>query len=108
MNTTPQDNRNVVTLVIQHKVRPQALGEYEQWIKRTVHAARHQPGHLDVNVIRPDDGGGYQNFPDDYSVIQELADNNQLTVRIAYNLFTNSAGKLRPSGRGGIALTAKR
>ncbi|HDS0931124.1 TPA: amidohydrolase [Pseudomonas putida] len=35
-----------------------------------------------------DAGGGYQNFPDDYSVIQELADNNQLTVRIAYNLFT--------------------
>lgn len=107
MNTSPQDNRNVVTLVIQHKVRPQALGEYEQWLKRTVHAARQQPGHLDVNVIRPDDGG-YQNFPDDYSVIQELEDNNQLTVRIAYNLFTNSAGKLRLSGRGGIALTAQR
>ncbi|HAL68705.1 MAG TPA: amidohydrolase, partial [Pseudomonas sp.] len=35
-----------------------------------------------------DAGGGYQNFPDDYSVIQELADNGQLTVRIAYNLFT--------------------
>ena len=35
-----------------------------------------------------DAGGGYQNFPDDYSVIQELADNDQLTVRIAYNLFT--------------------
>jgi len=35
-----------------------------------------------------DAGGGYQNFPDDYSVIQELADKGQLTVRIAYNLFT--------------------
>lgn len=35
-----------------------------------------------------DAGGGYQNYPDDYQVIQELADNNQLTVRIAYNLFT--------------------
>ncbi len=35
-----------------------------------------------------DAGGGYQNFPDDYSVIQQLADNDQLTVRIAYNLFT--------------------
>jgi predicted amidohydrolase YtcJ len=40
-----------------------------------------------------DAGGGYQNFPDDYSVIQELADNNQLTVRIAYNLFTQKPRK---------------
>ncbi len=35
-----------------------------------------------------DAGGGYQNYPDDYQVIQELAAQNQLTVRIAYNLFT--------------------
>lgn len=35
-----------------------------------------------------DAGGGFQNYPDDYQVIQELADNDQLTVRIAYNLFT--------------------
>ncbi|SDO16839.1 hypothetical protein SAMN04490202_0048 [Pseudomonas reinekei] len=35
-----------------------------------------------------DAGGGYQNYPDDYQVIQELAERDQLTVRIAYNLFT--------------------
>lgn len=35
-----------------------------------------------------DAGGGYQNYPDDYQVIQELAAQDQLTVRIAYNLFT--------------------
>ncbi|QEY26656.1 amidohydrolase [Neisseria zalophi] len=35
-----------------------------------------------------DAGGGSQNYPDDYEVIQKLADENQLTVRIAYNLFT--------------------
>src|SRR5690606_17558978 len=35
-----------------------------------------------------DAGGGYQNYPEDYQVTQELADNDQLTVRIAYNLFT--------------------
>ncbi|KIP90427.1 putative amidohydrolase YtcJ [Pseudomonas sp. BIGb0408] len=35
-----------------------------------------------------DAGGGYQNYPDDYQVIQQLADADQLTVRIAYNLFT--------------------
>lgn len=35
-----------------------------------------------------DAGGGFQNYPDDYAVIQKLADEKQLTVRIAYNLFT--------------------
>ncbi|QIB52326.1 amidohydrolase [Pseudomonas sp. OIL-1] len=35
-----------------------------------------------------DAGGGFQNYPDDYQVVRELASNDQLTVRIAYNLFT--------------------
>lgn len=35
-----------------------------------------------------DAGGGFQNYPDDYAVIQKLADDRQLTVRLAYNLFT--------------------
>ncbi|NRH28969.1 amidohydrolase [Pseudomonas sp. MS19] len=35
-----------------------------------------------------DAGGGFQNYPDDYAVIEELAKADQLTVRIAYNLFT--------------------
>lgn len=35
-----------------------------------------------------DAGGGSQNYPDDYRVIQELADAGQLTIRLAYNLFT--------------------
>jgi predicted amidohydrolase YtcJ len=35
-----------------------------------------------------DAGGGFQNYPDDYAVIQQLSDEGQLTVRIAYNLFT--------------------
>jgi len=35
-----------------------------------------------------DAGGGFQNYPDDYAVVQKLADDGQLTVRLAYNLFT--------------------
>lgn len=35
-----------------------------------------------------DAGGGFQNYPDDYAVIQQLADEGQMTVRLAYNLFT--------------------
>jgi predicted amidohydrolase YtcJ len=35
-----------------------------------------------------DAGGGFQNYPDDYRVIEQLASRDELTVRIAYNLFT--------------------
>jgi predicted amidohydrolase YtcJ len=35
-----------------------------------------------------DAGGGFQNFPEDYQVINELHKRGELTVRIAYNLFT--------------------
>jgi predicted amidohydrolase YtcJ len=35
-----------------------------------------------------DAGGGSQNYPEDYAVIQKLAKDGQLTVRLAYNLFT--------------------
>lgn len=35
-----------------------------------------------------DAGGGFQNYPDDYKVINELHKRGELTVRLAYNLFT--------------------
>lgn len=40
-----------------------------------------------------DAGGGFQNYPEDYQVIEELHKNNMLTLRIAYNLFTQNPGK---------------
>ncbi|MDA4123586.1 MAG: amidohydrolase [Thaumarchaeota archaeon] len=39
-----------------------------------------------------DGGGGSQFYPQDYSVIGELARNGQLTVRTAYNLMPQRAG----------------
>lgn len=39
-----------------------------------------------------DAGGGFQNYPEDYHVIEELHKNQQLTIRIAYNLFTQKPG----------------
>lgn len=39
-----------------------------------------------------DAGGGFQNYPDDYDVINRLHDAGQMTVRIAYNLFTQKPG----------------
>ncbi|MDQ0509831.1 amidohydrolase [Ancylobacter amanitiformis] len=35
-----------------------------------------------------DAGGGFQNYPEDYSIVEELHREGHLTVRIAYNLFT--------------------
>jgi predicted amidohydrolase YtcJ len=54
-----------------------------------------------------DAGGGFQNYPEDYRIIDELHAAGELTVRIAYNLFTqkpkeeladfrNWASKVRP------------
>jgi predicted amidohydrolase YtcJ len=35
-----------------------------------------------------DAGGGFQNYPEDYRVVEDLHARNELTLRIAYNLFT--------------------
>ena len=46
----------------------------------------------DVNALGVtgviDAGGGFQNYPDDYEIIEKLHQDDQLTVRISYNLFT--------------------
>ena len=39
-----------------------------------------------------DAGGGWQNFPEDYGVIQQLAKNGEMTLRIAYSLFAQKTG----------------
>lgn len=35
-----------------------------------------------------DAGGGFQNYPEDYQIIRHLHERGEMTVRIAYNLFT--------------------
>ncbi|UOV07026.1 amidohydrolase [Pseudoxanthomonas sp. F37] len=40
-----------------------------------------------------DAGGGFQNYPEDYRIIEQLHAEGQLTVRIAYNLFTQKKGE---------------
>src|SRR6201995_4625047 len=35
-----------------------------------------------------DAGGGFQNYPNDYAVVNELHRNGELSLRLAYNLFT--------------------
>lgn len=40
-----------------------------------------------------DAGGGYQNYPEDYAIINELHAKGEMTLRIAYNLFTQKPQK---------------
>ncbi|MBB3111561.1 hypothetical protein FHS18_003629 [Paenibacillus phyllosphaerae] len=40
-----------------------------------------------------DAGGGFQNYPDDYQVFEELDRRGEITVRTAYNLFTQNPKK---------------
>jgi predicted amidohydrolase YtcJ len=59
---------------------------YEHQVNSTRHFMRELNRFGITSVI--DAGGGFQNFPDDYQVVSELNEKKQLTVRIAYNLFT--------------------
>ncbi len=60
-----------------------------------VNSTRHFMAELNrlgiTSVI--DAGGGGQNYPQDYAVVQKLDEAGQLTVRIAYNLFAQTAGE---------------
>ena len=40
-----------------------------------------------------DAGGGGQNYPDDYQIMDRLHQAGEMTVRVAYNLFTQNPGK---------------
>lgn len=59
---------------------------YEHQVNSTRHFMTELNRFGITSVI--DAGGGFQNFPDDYEVINELNQEKLLTVRIAYNLFT--------------------
>ena len=59
---------------------------YEHQLNSTRHFMKELNRFGITSVI--DAGGGFQNYPDDYVVVKELHEKEQLTVRIAYNLFT--------------------
>jgi hypothetical protein len=63
---------------------PKLPPEYQ--LNSTRHFMRELNGLGVTSVI--DAGGGFQNYPDDYEIIEKLHEDDQLTVRISYNLFT--------------------
>lgn len=62
----------------------------EDQINSTRHYMREMNRLAITSVI--DAGGGGQNYPDDYAVIETLNREGALTVRVAYNLFAQKAG----------------
>ncbi len=63
---------------------PKLPPEYQ--LNATRHFMRELNGLGVTGVI--DAGGGFQNYPDDYAIIEKLHADGQLTLRISYNLFT--------------------
>ncbi|MDX2215170.1 MAG: amidohydrolase [Oculatellaceae cyanobacterium bins.114] len=59
---------------------------YEYQINSTRHFMREMNRLGITSAI--DAGGGFQNYPEDYQVIEDLHKQGELTVRVAYNLFT--------------------
>lgn len=55
MTVNPDD---IVTFIIQHKVRPVHRRQYEDWLRDVGREAERYPGHLGTNVIKPPDGTG--------------------------------------------------
>ena len=54
-----------------------------------------------------DAGGGFQNYPDDYQIIEELHREGHLTVRIAYNLLRKSRSRSCRTSRRGSSKCAR-
>lgn len=63
---------------------PKLSPDYQ--INSSRHFMRELNGLGVTSVI--DAGGGFQNYPDDYRIIEKLHADGQMTVRISYNLFT--------------------
>ena len=59
---------------------------YDDQVNSTLQFMREMNRFGVTGVI--DAGGGFQNYPEDYAVITDLARQNRLTVRVAFNLFT--------------------
>lgn len=65
--------------------------ELEDQVNSTRHFMR-ELNRLGITSVI-DAGGGGQNYPHDYAVIQRLHKDEQMTVRVAYNLFAQKAGE---------------
>jgi predicted amidohydrolase YtcJ len=78
--------------------------DFDDQINSTRHFLR-ELNRLGITSVI-DAGGGFQNYPDDYAVIETLAKDDQLTVRVAYNLFTQRPKQELEDFRRWVGMTA--
>lgn len=54
------DQDRKVSFIVNHKVKPDSILRYEEWLKKIAKRAAEYPGHQGVNIIRPPaDGNDY-------------------------------------------------
>lgn len=51
------DQDRNVSFVVNHKVKPDSIARYEEWLRKITKRAAEYPGHQGVNIIRPPAGG---------------------------------------------------
>ncbi|MGZ6468607.1 MAG: antibiotic biosynthesis monooxygenase [Bdellovibrionota bacterium] len=51
------DQDRNVSFIVNHKVKPDFIPRYEEWLKKIVKRAAEYPGHQGVHIIRPPAGG---------------------------------------------------
>jgi len=65
--------RNSPTVLVGRKVVPGKEPEFAEWMTRVTHAAQHAPGHVAVDVQRPDSA-----HPDEWMVVYRFEDADSL------------------------------
>ncbi len=76
---------------------------YEDQLNSSRHFMR-ELNRLGITSVT-DAGGGFQNYPDDYRAIEELARQGELTLRFAYNLFTQRPKEELDDFKGWLTMT---
>jgi uncharacterized protein len=68
--TTPR--AEVVTSVIHHQVQAGAEAAYEAWLREIILAAQGVPGHLGVDILRPQEGEGLYTMVARFDTLEHL------------------------------------
>ena len=98
MAVNPDD---IVTFIIQHKVRATHRQQYEQWLRDIGREAERYPGHLGTNVIRPLDAAGQ------YTIIIRFDRYEHLKAWVESDVRRNYVRKVEPILEGGDRIEIK-
>ncbi len=98
MAVNPDD---IVTFIIQHKVRAAHRGQYEQWLRDIGSEAERYAGHLGTNVIRPLGADGQ------YTIIIRFAHYDHLQAWVESDVRRNYVRQVEPILEGGDRIEIK-